>query len=200
MNKLSGAFVSLVLVVATTAQGAQTIVFDESAALECYQAALHGKGSSFDIEPCNMALEHQALSVLDRAATYSNRGLLYARMGDVQEAIRDHDRAVRLAPDVGSVFVNRSNALVRLKRYSHAMNDLERAIELADISLAYAYYNRALLFNRLGDSQAARLDAERAAEIEPDSQNYRRYLRMLQLEEEVATGILVTPIAAPPAE
>lgn len=175
----------LCLLSAGMSHGAQTILFNESAAFECYQAALHGRGSEFDIEPCTKALEYQVLNPVDRAATHSNRGLLYARVGDVQEAMRDHNRAVQLAPEVGSIYVNRSNTLVRLKRYDQAMNDLEKAIELADVSLAHAHYNRALLFHRLGDRQAARMDAERAAEIAPETQSYQRYLRMLQLEDEV---------------
>ena len=182
--------------VALPTQAAETVLFNESAAYECYQAALHGKGSEFDIEPCTRALEYQALNVTDRAATHSNRGLLYARVGDLQEAMRDHNRAVRLAPEVGSVYINRSNTLVRLQRFAPAMRDLERAIDIADISIAHAHYNRALLFHRLGDRQAARMDAERAAELAPETQSYRRYLRMLQLEEEVAAA----EEAAPPAE
>ena len=179
---------------------AQTILFNESAAFECYQAALHGRGSPFDVEPCTTAIEHQPLNRLDRAATHSNRGLLYSRIGDVREAMRDHNRAVRLSPEVGSIYVNRSNTLVRLKRFAQAMSDLEMAIELADISLAYAHYNRALLFHRLGDSQAARADAERAAEIAPDTPSYRRYLRMLKLEEEVATGAESSETLEPEAD
>jgi tetratricopeptide (TPR) repeat protein len=188
LSNLTKVLTGLVWVAAGVAHGAQTVLFNESAAFECYQAALHGKGSEFDIEPCTNALEHQALSPIDRAATHSNRGLLYARIGDVQEAMRDHNRAIKLAPEVGSIYVNRSNTLVRLKRFDKAMDDLEKAIELADVSLAHAHYNRALLFHRLGDRQAARMDAERAAEIAPETESYRRYLRMLRLEEEVTAA------------
>ena len=188
VRSVAASMLLLMVLLAAGAHAAQTILFNESAAFECYQAALHGHGSGFDIEPCTTALEHQVLNVVDRAATHSNRGLLYARVGDLQAAMKDHDRAVKLASEVGSIYVNRSNTLVRLKRFDKAMEDLERAIALADISLAYAHYNRALLFHRLGDRQAARMDAERAAEIEPDSPSYLRYLRMLQMEEELSAA------------
>ncbi len=56
------------------------------------------------------------------------------------------------------------------------MRDLEKAIEIADESLAFAHYNRALLFQKLGDLQAARADAEMAAEIAPDSPAYQRFV------------------------
>jgi tetratricopeptide (TPR) repeat protein len=164
------------------AYAAQTILFNESAAFECYQAALHN-GGVFDIDTCTLAIEHQMLNRADRAATYSNRGILYARVGNLRESLRDHNRAVRLAPEVASVFVNRSNALVRTKRFERAMRDLEKAIELADESLAYAHYNRALLFQRLGDTKAARDDAEQAANIAPESEGYRVFLERFPAEE-----------------
>jgi tetratricopeptide (TPR) repeat protein len=157
------------------AAAVETVLFNESAAFECYQAALHD-GGEYDIESCSRALEYQALTTIDRAATHSNRGILYARIGDIRNALRDHNRAVKLAPEVGSIYINRSNTLVRAKRYEGAMRDLEKAIEIADDSLAYAHYNRALLFQKLGDLQAARADAEQAAEIAPDSPAYRRFL------------------------
>ncbi len=157
------------------APASETVLFNESAAFECYQAALHD-GGEFDIDTCSRALEYQALTTLDRAATHSNRGILYARMGDIRNALHDHNRAVKLAPEVGSIYINRSNTLVRAKRYERAMRDLERAIEIADDSLAFAHYNRALLFQKLGDLQAARADAERAAEISPESPAYQRFL------------------------
>lgn len=153
----------------------ETVLFNESAAFECYQAALHD-GGEYDIESCSRALEYQALTTIDRAATHSNRGILYARIGDIRNALRDHNRAVKLAPEVGSIYINRSNTLVRAKRYESAMRDLEKAIEIADESLAFAHYNRALLFQKLGDLQAARADAEKAAEIAPESPAYRRFL------------------------
>jgi tetratricopeptide (TPR) repeat protein len=190
------ALLALLAVGFPTAFAAQTIIFNESAAFECYQAALHD-GDRFDIETCTMAIEHQALGLRDRAATHSNRGLLYARIGDLREALRDHDRAVKMAPELASVYINRSNALVRANRFTPAMRDLEKAIDLADESLAYAHYNRALLFQRLGDHKAARADAEIAAEIAPESKDYQAYLRRLQPEQSELPGAVPVPEEAP---
>ena len=194
-NPARGLFALLLTWLCLVAPGsfaAQTVLFNESAAFECYQAALHD-GGQFDIESCSMALEYQALSRVDRAATHSNRGLLYARIGDLREALRDHDRAVKLAPELASIYINRSNSLVRVTRFEAAMRDLEMAIEIADDSLAYAHYNRALLFQRLGDSQAARADAERAAEIAPESKGYKAFLRELQTPIEVESEVEPEP-------
>lgn len=156
-------------------RAAETVLLNESPAYLCYRAALRGDYHS-GVEWCTTAIESQALPPEDLAATYSNRGLLRSRDGEVRDALRDHDKAIVIAPEMGSLYVNRANTYVRAKRINDAMTDLERAIDIADSSLAAAHYNRALLFQRLGDGRAARADAERAAELSPETEAYRRYL------------------------
>ncbi len=156
----------------------ETVLLNTSPALDCYRAAADG-GAPFDIDACTLAIERQMLKPEDLAATYSNRGILLARSGDVTAALKDHDRALKIAPDMTSIYINRSNALVAARRYKAAMEDLERAIAKADALLPVAYYNRALMFNTLGDRQAARADAERAAELAPETAAYRHFVQVL---------------------
>ena len=156
----------------------ETMLLNTSPARECYLAVLND-GAPMNVETCTLAIEHQMLTRQDLAATYSNRGILLARSGDVAAALRDHDRALTLAPEMASVYINRSNALVAAKRYKEALADLEQAIALADASLPVAYYNRALMFNTLGDQQAARADAKRAAQLAPETAAYRNFVRTL---------------------
>ncbi len=155
-----------------------TVLLNTSPARDCYKAAAD-RGTSMDIETCTLAIEHQMLVPEDLAATYSNRGILHVRSGDLAAGLKDHDRAVALAPEMASVYINRSNAFVVAKRYRDAMADLERAIANAGEHLPVAYYNRALMFNRLGDRQAARADAERAAELAPETLAYREFIQAL---------------------
>ena len=161
------------------AVASETVLLNTSPALDCYRAAADG-GTSFDIDACTLAIERQMLTPTDLAATYSNRGILLARSGDLAAALQDHDRALSLASDMASIYINRSNALVAAKRYEEALADLEQAIAMADISLAVAYYNRALMFNILGDRRAARADAEKAAELAPETAAYRNFLQTLR--------------------
>lgn len=156
----------------------ETVLLNTSPARDCYLAALDG-GPLRDIETCTMAIEHQMLVPEDLAATYSNRGILHVRGGDLAAGLKDHDRAVALAPQMASVYINRSNAFVAAKRYRDAMADLEQAIAHAGEHLAIAYYNRALMFKRLGDREAARADAERAAELAPETVAYREFIQAL---------------------
>ena len=160
------------------ASARETVLLNTSPARDCYRAAAD-RGSSMDIDTCTLAIEHQMLVPEDLAATYSNRGILYVRSGDLAAGLKDHDRAVALAPELASVYINRSNAFVAAKRYRDAMADLEQAIAHAGEHLPIAYYNRALMFNRLGDREAARADAERAAELAPETVAYREFIEAL---------------------
>ncbi len=151
----------LLLACAGHGSGSETVLLSESPAYLCYLAALRG-GDAADVEVCTRAIERQPLATADLAATYSNRGLLRARHGDLDAALEDHAKAIHLAPELDGLYVNRANTLIRANRLRDALADLDRAIALEGDAQATAYYNRALLFQRLGDSEAARLDLERA--------------------------------------
>ena len=66
-----------------------------------------------------------------------------------------------------------------VKRFSEAMRDLDRAVEIADEALAAAHYNRSLLFHRLGDLPSARVEAEKASQLSPESMAYRQFFESL---------------------
>ncbi len=155
-----------------------TLLLNGSPARQCYLAAREPVDADM-IETCTLAIQEQMLTPTDLAATYSNRGILLARAGRLRAALKDHNRAVRLAPETTSIYINRSNALLAAKRFAEALADLETAIARQDELLPVAYYNRALMFNSLGDHESARADAERAASLAPESEAYRRFARNL---------------------
>lgn len=189
MTRCVGSYVWLapVLVLwgtALPAGGATTMMLNESPAHQCYQAALR-RDDDHGIDDCDAAIEHQALPKLDLASTYSNRALLLARGGDLRAAMKDHQRAVELAPDVASIRINRANLYTRQRRYELALDDLDRAARMDDPVRHLAFYNRALLHQRLGNAAAAREDAERAVAYAPDIEAYAAYLKSLQPAEPV---------------
>lgn len=190
------------------AQAAETLLLNDSAAQQCYLAALRGADAR-EVDVCNVALEHQSLRKADFAATLSNRGLLLTRSERFDEALVDHDRAIEMDPGIPSLYINRSNTYIRAKRYEDAMRDLDRAIELAQQAravaeraaaaeaaagadpdavpvrpggreLAAAYYNRALLFQRQGNLDAALVDAQRARDLMPERPGYQAYIQELE--------------------
>ena len=171
----------LLLLASGVALASETFLLNRSPAQDCFLATRNGGSpSARDIEVCTTAIEHQMLLPTDLAATYSNRGILHARTGNFAAALKDHNRAHNLAPELASIHINRSNTLVAVKRYRDALQDLDNAIAIADATLPIAHYNRALMFKTLGDTEAARVDAERAAQLEPETQAYRHFIQDLK--------------------
>ncbi len=164
----------------TTLQAATSVILNTSPAFECYQEVVR-YGSVPDFDSCNTAIELQALDRLELAATYSNRGILYSRKGRIRAALSDHNRAVDLAPELSSTFINRANTYVKARRFVEAMSDMDRAVAIADDRVAVAHYNRALLFQRIGDLASARKDGEIAANLSPNDVEYQDYVRTLQI-------------------
>ena len=83
----------LLVACAFPVQAADTLLTNISYASECYKAASSPQERPtaaelrHGIDLCTDALELQTLSAKDRAATFSNRGLLHTRLGEHGEAL-----------------------------------------------------------------------------------------------------------------
>lgn len=160
------AFCAAGFLMVTGAQAAVTVL-GTGAAQSCYQAAEFGFGFVTGIDDCNRALENEPLGVKDRAATHINRGILRMRADDYDGALEDYARGLELRPDLAEAFVNRGAALIFLKRYKEAIESLDKGIAMGTRKLHYAYYNRAMANEGLGDVKQAYYDYKKALDIEP---------------------------------
>ncbi|MEM6709785.1 MAG: hypothetical protein AAF648_13470 [Pseudomonadota bacterium] len=158
---------------------AETVLFNESPAYLCYLAANERRPRDEGLEDCDAAIAKENLTPTALAATLSNRGLLRARGGAIEAALSDHDRAVRLTPEVASLFINRANAYTLREQFLPALQDLDYAVALGDEQVHLAFYNRALIHQRLGNLAAARSDAEAALATVPESDRYASLLESL---------------------
>jgi tetratricopeptide (TPR) repeat protein len=156
----------LVLALLTTmhTHAAET-VFGRTDALNCYRSA--SVPTPTDIDACTAAIEAGKLTQGELAATYSNRGILLARSGQLEKAIEDQNTAIQLDPHSASAHNNRANAYYRAARHAEALADYDEAIALSSGSFAQAFYNRALLHKALGEDDAARQDLQEAAKLAP---------------------------------
>ncbi len=171
-----------VLGLGANASGGATILLNESPAYLCYQAALR-RDEQFGVDDCDRAIELQGLTRMDLASTFSNRGLLLGRRGDQRGAMRDHNRALKLAPELASAWINRANAHLRQRDLAAALADLDQAVALESQTRHLAYYNRALLHQKLGNLAAARSDAEQALREAPETASYAEFLDALPSSE-----------------
>ena len=155
--------------------GAETVI-GVSNAQRCFEGALAGQSSLSAIEVCTKALDMENLSEKDRAATYTNRGILYGQSGRAERALADFSRALDLSPGLIHALINRGNLFVRLKRFTEAMADYDQALFYSEGRNALVYFNRSLAQEQLGRKQAARDDLLKAVQLEPENIRFREAL------------------------
>jgi tetratricopeptide (TPR) repeat protein len=90
-------------------------------------------GSRMTIEPleiCTLAIDDEATTPLDRAASYNNRGVLLFAEGRYADAMADFDQALVLMDMLAAAHVNRGYTLVAQKRWAESIPSFDRGIEL----------------------------------------------------------------------
>jgi len=101
-----------------------------------------------------------------------NRGIAYARAGDLKKAVNDYDRAAKTMSGDHRVYYNRGIAFYGLKQYAKALKDFNQAILLKP-DHSRSFYNRALVYEALKNNKLAQLDYSKAIKLDPsDIQAY----------------------------
>ena len=149
-----------------------TVIGGNSYARDCYTSAsvvsrIHTESVS-GVATCTRAIEYGRLSTRDLLATYVNRGILYVAKNEFDRAASDYDTAVKLKPPTGEVYVNRGNLSFLKKSYTDAISEYGKAVDLGMDKIQVAYYNRAIVQERLRDFDAAEADYRRAIEADQD--------------------------------
>lgn len=151
---------------ASSSQSATTVL-GGGLAEACFRSVKAGLADRPVLELCTTALESEALRRRDRAGTYVNRGIVNLRMRSIDPALSDFQRAERLNPLVGEIFVNRGAALISKARFTEAVAEIDRGLTLGIDEPHKAYYNRALAKEGLDDLKGAYLDYRKASELDP---------------------------------
>ena len=150
------------------AASAAVTVLGNGIAKACYDAAKYEMNPSQGVKTCNTALESEPLSARDRAATLTNRGILRLRLNDPGHALADFDKSISVVPDLGQTYINRSAALVQLKRHNEAVEAATKALSLTNEDAHAAYFNRAMAYEKLGNLEAAYYDLKASLAAKPD--------------------------------
>jgi len=103
------------------------------------------------------------------AAAYSERGDVYAEIGEYGQAIADYNKAIELDPNHALAYFNRAYAYGEIGEYSKAITDYSKAIEL-NPSDAQAYYNRGLDYHNKGEASKAVSDLEKCINLSTDAE------------------------------
>lgn len=158
-----------ILAMAVPAASAQVSVIGGGIAKDCYEAAFFQTVSPTQGEKiCTKAIEAEVMKLENRAATYTNRGVLRMRAGKYDAALSDYATAKKLKPELGAIWLNEGAAHIFRKDYASALASLDKAIELDSQDLYAAYYNRAIAKENTGDLAGAYADFQKSAELNPD--------------------------------
>ncbi|NNE36977.1 MAG: tetratricopeptide repeat protein [Gammaproteobacteria bacterium] len=149
------------------------VITGNSYARGCYNAAgvaarIHYT-SRKEIDQCDMALNYGAMSLRDRAATLTNRGLIYMALESYDEAIADYSNALKLKPEFGEIHVNIGNVYYLGKVFDKAIEEYTEAIELETTKIHIAHINRGMAYESLGDFDNAETDYRAAAALFPEA-------------------------------
>jgi tetratricopeptide (TPR) repeat protein len=154
------------------AQAAET-TFGSTEAEECYREAM-SPARATGTKVCTRAIEKGRLNGRDLAASYSNRGVIWSRAGEIEKAIADHNKAIELNPDSIGALINRGNAHSRDQNYHEALLDYDQAIELSGAAFAPALFNRGWVYSAINEQKTALKDFEAALKLQPDNERYER--------------------------
>lgn len=131
-----------------------------------------------------IATMNQALEIDPQEVTYSNLGLMYYYLGNLDAAIENHERAVAMAPKDYLARVNYGDALWVAGREEEALATYRQARDLAEQALQinpkdpFPLIDLAWIHAALGDSEEARARMERARPLAPEDP-YTHYIDAL---------------------
>ena len=100
------------------------------------------------------------------AMTYSNRGIAYRNLGQSEQAIQDHNRAIELNWNDSTIYYNRGVAYLNLPEYQQAIQDFSKVIEL-DPNNVTAYLGRGLAYKMMGQYMKAIQDFNKVIQLNP---------------------------------
>jgi len=98
---------------------------------------------------------------------YNNRGTIYLNRGQLEDALRDFDTAIRINPYYLIYYSNRAQAYIRLKNYTNALKDLTAAVTLNPAYLS-GYVYRAMMYDWQGEHDKALADLTTTVTLKPD--------------------------------
>lgn len=99
---------------------------------------------------------------------YSNRAYEYFRNKEHEQAIADYSKYLQIDYSADGIYYSRANCYYAIKKYDSSLLDLNRAISINPRELPQYYIARAMVFQALSDTIAARKDANTARSIGGD--------------------------------
>jgi tetratricopeptide (TPR) repeat protein len=138
-----------------------------AAAIYSWRAGAYGKNGEF---AKGMSDAREAIRLNPQYFNgYNERGIIYRRIGNPDQAISSFDTAIHLNPTFARAYNNRANAYSDKGEYNQAIRDYSEAIRRQDRTMQSDFYvNRAGTYQKMGDYRRAASDLERASGLSPN--------------------------------
>jgi tetratricopeptide (TPR) repeat protein len=142
----------------------------------CYESALAGDSRPAALEGCTRALEEEALTTPDRAATLVNRGIVLMGGGNYAEADGDFDAALRLDRRLPDGWLNKGFLRLRRGDGRDALPLIQKGIDAGAGNQALAVFARGVAHEQMGEFSSAYADLKSAQRLAPGWSLPREYL------------------------
>lgn len=154
---------ALVLLLVATLPGRAIGAASQDPAADCYRSAASGSDEPL---ACDLAVQVATRTGDSRAtaAAYTNRGIVLARGGRLELALKDHDAALALQPQLFPALLNRAHVLLRLGRFADALRAYDAAAA-AEPDSSVVYLNRVFAQLALGNPSGAETDLAQASAL-----------------------------------
>lgn len=116
------------------------------------------------IDACTRQIESGRWQGRNLAFTYNNRAEGYRVLDELDKAIADYDRAIKLYPQYAKAYVNRAETYRQKKEFNRVIADTTQAIRY-DAAFTAAYAIRGLAYEQKGEIAKARADFNKAIAI-----------------------------------
>jgi tetratricopeptide (TPR) repeat protein len=159
-------FLLLSSLAAAPANAAVTVL-GSTAARACFEAAESGARGGEGLDRCDEALAQESLTDHDATATYVNRGILKLRLGRLDEAVADFDKAIARDPGEAEAYVNKGMATLKQGAWREALALFDEGLRRRTRRPAIAYFGRAVANELGGNVKQAYFDYRQASLLEP---------------------------------
>lgn len=165
-----------------------TLIGNTGYAQKCFEAsnvAARIQSASFeDLQNCTKAVDHESLSRADLAATYVNRGIIYAALSRFDNAQSDYQKAMSMDDSIPAIYLNRGNLWFVTQQLDKAIEDYSKSLELDVNQPHVAFLNRGLAYEYKGNLTQARKDYQTSLGLRPEWESAK--LKLARVEEKLA--------------
>jgi tetratricopeptide (TPR) repeat protein len=107
------------------------------------------------------------------AEAFHNRGLAFAAKENLDQALSDISRGIRLDPQRPYRWQERGEIYIRQGKYQQAIADISEAIRLDSTPRAFRFHSRAEAYRSAGDLTRAVADFDEAIRLDPVPRSFR---------------------------